>query len=286
MPYCESCGAQISLNAKFCGVCGAVRNQPTQTQQTQPQTSVKPVQPVTPKREKLNYYSPPAANAYVPPPQLPTMQAPVTQPMAQPYIPQAQSVSQPYPPQVQPTQQYMPQPQPSMPMQQPSGEAAIGYITFRKPKSMGRWDTYTGVFTTQRVIFAQMTQQMLNDAIKQSQAQAKAEGKGFFGQWGDQLRASFYYGRKYLSMPLDAIIAETPGNFALQNNGVSEVNIKLKRDKEGHVHELEAQFHSSQGNYEFHMDENSEFTDLLKRVYGDRVKMPFGYFAKSINIKF
>jgi len=86
-------------------------------------------------------------------------------------------------------------------------------------------------------------------------------------------------------MPPSAILAETPGNFALDNSSVSEVKIKLKRDSEGHVHELEAEFLSAQGKYEFHMDENSELTDLLKQVYGDRVKMPFGYFSKSINIK-
>jgi hypothetical protein len=33
------------------------------------------------------------------------------------------------------------------------------------------------------------------------------------------------------------------------------------------------------------MDENSEFIDTLKGAYGQRVDMPFGYFAKSINIK-
>jgi hypothetical protein len=284
MPYCESCGAQISVNAKFCGVCGAVRTQPTQTSQVQPQTQPVQTQPAAqPKREKLSYYSAPQANAYVPPPPLPVMLASAAQPMTQPYIPQAQPVTQPYMAQPQPQPVMQPSP---MPMQQPGGENAVGYIILRKPKSMGRWDTYTGVLTPQRLIFAQMTNQMINDAVKQSRDQAKAEGKGFFGQWGDQLRATFYYGRRYLSMPPDVILAETPGNFALNNSIVNEVKIKLKRDSEGHVHELEVEFHSAQGKYEFRMDENSESTDLLKRVYGDRVNMPFGYFSKAINIKF
>jgi hypothetical protein len=50
--------------------------------------------------------------------------------------------------------------------------------------------------------------------------------------------------------------------------------------------ELEVEFCSSAGKQVFRMDENSDFTGLLKQVYGDRVKMPFGYFSKSINIKF
>jgi hypothetical protein len=270
MPYCENCGGQISANAKFCGSCGAVRNQPSTNppqEKTQPAT-------VQIKRQPINYYSPPAANAYVPPPPVPTMQAPVNQqPTMQPYIP--------------PTQ---PQPQPvaaNTPMPQTGGETAVGVILLRKPKSMGRWDTFTGVVTTNRLIFAQMTSQMLTDAAQQSRDEAKAEGKGFFGQWADQLRATFGYTQKYLTMPPQAILAETPGNFALDNNSISRINVHLKGAHHEHNQrrEFEIKFYSNTGTYEFRMDENSEFIDTLKGTYGQRVDMPFGYFSKSINIK-
>jgi hypothetical protein len=273
MPYCENCGAQISANAKFCGTCGAARNQPATAppeEKTQPASTPAPLQV---KRQPINYYSPPSANAYVPPPPVPIMQAPVTQPPMQPYMP--------------PTQ---PAPQPvaaNAPMPQPNGETAIGVILLRKPKSMGRWDSFTGVITTHRLIFAQMTSQMLSDAAQQSRDQAKAEGKGFFGQWADQLRATFGYTKKYLTMPPQAILAETPGNFALDNNTISRINVHLKGAHHEHNQrrEFEIKFYSSSGTYEFRMDENSEFIDTLKAAYGQRVDMPFGYFSKSINIK-
>ena len=172
------------------------------------------------------------------------------------------------------------------PMAQVNGEVTVGVILFRKPKSLGRWDTYTGVVTNQRLIFAQMTSEMLKVAAQQSRDQAKAEGKGFFGQWSDQLKATWGYSRKYLTMPPQMILAETPGNFALYNSTISEIKVKLKENQDGQVRELEAQIHSTQGKFDFHMDENSDFTKLLKQVYGDRVKMPFGYFSKSVNIKF
>jgi hypothetical protein len=177
------------------------------------------------------------------------------------------------------------QPQPAPIMPQVGGEATVGVILFRKPKSLGRWDTYTGVVTSQRLIFAKMTNEMLKTAVQQSRDQAKAEGKGFFGQWSEQLKATWGYSQRYLTMPPQTILAETLCNFELYNNTISEIKVKLKRDSEGHVHELEVEVHSTAGKYEFHIDENSDFTDLLKRVYGDRVKMPFGYFSKSINIK-
>jgi len=127
---------------------------------------------------------------------------------------------------------------------------------------------------------------MMNDAVKQSRDQAKAEGKGFWGQWADQLRATFGYSQRYLSMQPDVIVAETPGNFYLNNDSIVEIKVKLKSlDRENTRNEFSVEFHSNAGKYEYHMDENSDSTDLLKKVYGDRVKMPFGYFSKTINIK-
>jgi hypothetical protein len=274
MPYCENCGAQINPNAKFCGSCGAARNQPaTNPTQVRNQPAPTPA-PAQAKRQSINYYSPPPANAYVPPPPVPTMQAPANQqPPMQPYTPPTQPATQPV--------------AANTPMPQPGGETAVGVILLRKPKSMGRWDTFTGVVTTHRLIFAQMTSQMLTDAAKQSRDQAKAEGKGFFGQWADQLRATFGYTKKYLTMPPQAILAETPGNFALDNNSISRINVHLKgaHNERNQRREFEIKFYSNTGTYEFRMDENSEFIDTLKGAYAQRVDMPFGYFAKSINIK-
>jgi hypothetical protein len=97
----------------------------------------------------------------------------------------------------------------------------VGVILLRKPKSLGRYDTYSGVLTNQRVIFAQMTSEMLTRAAQEARDQAKAEGKGFWGQWSDQLKGTFGYTKKYLTMPPQAILAETPGNFALNNNTIN-----------------------------------------------------------------
>ena len=254
MPYCENCGSQVNPNAKFCGNCGAARNQAATTK---PPVNAQPTQP---KRERLSYYSPPSPTS-TPPPSPP-------QPVMQTSTVQAPVRMQPAP--VTP---------------QAGSEATVGVILFRKPKSLGRWDTYTGVMTSQRLIFAQMTSEMLKVAVQQSRDQAKAEGKGFFGQWSDQLKATWGYSQRYLTMPPSAILTETPGNFELYNNTISEIKVKLKGNKEGEMRYLEVEIHSTAGKFEYHMDENSDFVNLLKQVYGDRVKMPFGYFSKSINIK-
>jgi hypothetical protein len=256
MPYCENCGSQVNPNAKFCGNCGAARNQQA--------TANAPVnvQPAQPKRERHSYYSPPS---------------PTSTPLASPSPPIIQPTTFQAPPSMQPAA--------SLPQAQAGSEVIYGAIVFRRLKSLGRWETFTGVVTSQRLIFAQMTSEMIKAAAQQSRDRAKAEGKGFFGQWSDQLRATWWYSQKYLAMPPQTILAETPGNFDLYNNTISEIKVKVDLDRDGQTRDLKVEIHSTAGKNEYHMSENSEWVNLLKQVYGEQVKMPFGYFNKSINIK-
>lgn len=134
------------------------------------------------------------------------------------------------------------------------------------------------------MIIAQMTNEMLKDYAQQAREQAKAEGKGFWGQWSDQLKASFGYTRRYLAMEPSAILYETPGNFEISNGGVREIKVELKRvgQQDQDRREFEIKIESTSGDYEFRMDEDNDYVNLLKQVYEDRVKMPFGYFFHPV----
>ncbi len=173
---------------------------------------------------------------------------------------------------------------PQMPPQRNYIEKALGVILLRKPKSLGRYDTFTAVVTGQRMIFAQMTSEMLKDSIQAARDQAKAEGKGFWGQWEEQLRASFSYSQRYLSMDPAAALSETPGNFAVNNDAIREIKLNLKnisRGQQTQLHEFEIEIASASGRYEFRMDERNDYVNLLKMVYGEKVKTPFGYFSSQ-----
>ncbi len=284
MSYCENCGSPLNSDAKFCGNCGTTAKKDTPAPEKFKETKFtsKKVSEQQPERDRLNYYSPPTGRTIPQAPfpiissQTQTAQSSHTPAVAAPtYQPPAKSQ-----PQSQIPPSYIAQPRNST-------ETTVGVILFRKPKSFGRYDTYTGVVTLERLIFAQMTPQMLNDAAMQAKEKAKAEGKGFFGQWGEQLRGTLGYINRYLDMPPETILSETPGNFAILNNTVHEIKIHLKNDYNDNQHrEFEAEIKTSNGTFKYNMDENSDFTDILKRVYGDRVRMPFGHFSKSVNIKF
>lgn len=259
MPYCEACGAEVSSTSKFCRNCGA-------PQRVSPAT----VQPL------------PAA------PASPTVQPAVTAPSPPPAV-------QPPPQPSQPATTYTPPPPPPPPVQgsvyaqspASSGERVLGVLVLRKQKSLGRYDSYTGVVTNHRMIFAQLTGDMMKQVATSARDQAKAEGKGFWGQWGDQLKTSFNYGQKYYSMQPSAILAETPGNFAFDNSTISEIKLKEERDNDRgmHVYEMKVEIHHSSGKYEIRMDQDSNFINLLKQVYGQRVKTPFGFSSHGVNIR-
>ena len=56
----------------------------------------------------------------------------------------------------------------------------------RRPVSLVKADSCVMVVTNRRMIIAQLTSQAMTDMAMQARERAKAEGKGFFGQWAEQ----------------------------------------------------------------------------------------------------
>lgn len=108
------------------------------------------------------------------------------------------------------------------------GEKTVYAIIAKKPKSFGRWDTYTLVLTDARIIVAQLTADMLKRAVTEANKAGKADGKGFFQRWGDQLKAASHYSQKYLDMEPEKILRENKANFALSNPDISSISFGRK----------------------------------------------------------
>jgi len=146
----------------------------------------------------------------------------------------------------------------------------------KKPKSFGRWDSYTLVVTEKQAIFAQLTSKMLKEAAAEAQSQGKEQGKGFFARWGDQLKSGFTYHERYWSMAPESIIAENPGNFTMDNSSIGSIRVKRKLEhRQDDIDETktELEFQSSAGKFRFSIDGYSDETaKVLRQVYGDRVK--------------
>ena len=103
----------------------------------------------------------------------------------------------------------------------PSGErilAVIGGLTLVGGFMGLKQKSYTLVITERRLVFAELTKEKVTAAVNAARDQAKAEGKGFFGQWGAQIGSTMTYSQAYWQMSPDAALAETPGNWAVDRS--------------------------------------------------------------------
>jgi len=142
----------------------------------------------------------------------------------------SQSYSTPPPPPSTVSTRNPPSPPPSYTPQRPIGETIITTVSnFQKPKSFGRWDAYILLATNQNLIIVQLTKDMVNKSIKQAQEQAKAEGKGFFGQWAAQLGTGFDYASQYHGWTKDQLLAEIPSALVIPHSSVTQVELRSEQ---------------------------------------------------------
>jgi len=91
-------------------------------------------------------------------------------------------------------------------------------------------DNYNLVLTTQRLIFAYVSKEMMNEAINAARQEAKAQGKGFLKQMAAQMSWHKVICRKYERMPTDAILSRYPGSFAVDNGAVRRIRLRQSTD--------------------------------------------------------
>ncbi|MDO8848792.1 MAG: hypothetical protein Q7W51_10450 [Coriobacteriia bacterium] len=110
---------------------------------------------------------------------------------------------------------------PVRPAAEPSGErviAVIGGLTLVEGFMGLKQKAYTLIITERRLIFSEVNKERAKAIIDAARDGAKAEGKGFFGQWGAQMKSSTSYNDVYWQMSPDAALAETPGNWAVERS--------------------------------------------------------------------
>lgn len=143
--------------------------------------------------------------------------------------------------------------------------------TLRKSKMLGfSNETYTLVVTNERSIFAQLTSAMLNAQVAEAKNKAKEEGKGFFGQWGAQLKTSFNYAKKYESMKPNDILKETEKNFEIKNSEIEKVKYKWYQDQDAARNYYDITIKTNSDKYKFKTETDPK--QGLKTAYGEKFK--------------
>jgi hypothetical protein len=161
-------------------------------------------------------------------------------------------------------------------------ETVLGAIPDARIKiGLLKSETWVLVVTDQRLLAARVTDELVKSIAEQARAQAKESGSGFFGQWGAQLKASFALGQRYCAMTPEAILAETPGNWALSPGQVSTIKVERKSrsssgDDDSSIDYLRITIEAAggKGTYETNDDKpgQREVQALLARTFGPVVK--------------
>lgn len=135
-----------------------------------------------------------------------------------------------------------------------------------KSKSLGRTDTYNLIVTSRRSIFAKLTSEIMNEIVKARRAKAEAEGKGFFGKWKAQMQGFNTYTDWYADKTPDFALAETQGNWAVDNAAISNVRVNEETDDESGVETYYIEFTTAAGRFDFSMQYDPK--ELLAKGYG------------------
>ena len=159
----------------------------------------------------------------------------------------------------------------------PVGETVnVTISNLQKPKSFGRWDAYILLATSQNLMIVQLTKDMVNQSIKQAQDAAKAEGKGFFGQWAAQLGTSFDYAAQYRGWTKEQVLAKIPNTMIIPHSSVSQVELRSERQssygKDVDTYKYKLKIHAAGSVHEFEATTIDTNLKTLKNLYGGRFK--------------
>ena len=160
-------------------------------------------------------------------------------------------------------------------------ETVLGAIPDARIKTgMFKTEAWMLVVTDQRLIGARLSDERRKQVAESARAEATAAGSGFLGQLGAKLRVGPALMKCYGAMAPEAIVGETPGNWALLPDQVK--SIKVERKTSGSFDDNAGEFHfvritidtgQGKGSYDTQDDDPNEQSvkALLERLFGPRV---------------
>jgi len=157
----------------------------------------------------------------------------------------------------------------------PQGESVVGVIAgLQRRKGLLGYETFNVVVTPGRLVFALMTQQMMNDAVRQAQQEAKSQGKGLLGQMAAQMGWLGIMSERYHATLVEAALAEQPENFFLPNSQIRQVKLERRENRQKHTHSDHVLIVAASGKYEFEIKgaNPGDVKQLLGRVLGAAVR--------------
>ena len=114
-----------------------------------------------------------------------------------------------------------------------------------------RYQTYSLIVTPRRLVFARVSAKLMNQAVAQSRAEAKDQGRGFFGQWAAQFGWLTVLEQSYRKTPVDTILTQYPGSFTLLSAEVRRITANTDEDDDSGKVTTELRIETTSGKYRF-----------------------------------
>jgi hypothetical protein len=155
-------------------------------------------------------------------------------------------------------------------------EAVIGVIPHLVQSTGGlKSRGWMLISTNQRILLAQFSGPMMQEALALSKAKAKGFGKLLAGK---VLLAPdvVEYCRKYFKMQPEQILAETPGNVSLNLSEIRRAYIDYEQDEKDEDSSIRMDRYwltilSDKGEYKYVFDADPQDIKVLRDALGDRV---------------
>ena len=108
-----------------------------------------------------------------------------------------------------------------------TAEQLIGVIPgISRKKGLFAVEGFSLVVTEKRLIFAVVTSEMVKEAAKKANEEAKANGKGFMAGMLEAATVGYTIHKRYFDMTPEAALAENSTNFAVELSRVKKVKIE------------------------------------------------------------
>lgn len=174
---------------------------------------------------------------------------------------------------------YTPPPPPytstaSLPVSQERAEPIVAALPgLNRRKGLFGSQSFNLFITPERMIFAQVTSEMLKQAADQAKQNAKQQGKGFFGQWGAVIGANKFLLDRYQCMPIENILVENAENFFIMNQQVRAIKARSNFDPDTNQPDsMEIQYSGGKMKFDLSGCNAGEVKKVLKPVFGKVVK--------------
>jgi hypothetical protein len=164
-----------------------------------------------------------------------------------------------------------PPPPENPPQTQSTPEKISSFIIAQKQKHFGNPEYYTGILTSERLIFVPMTKDNLKEVTAISRAQAKNN---------QTTEPTYPYQQNMLAMGPAAVLAQNAGCITIQNNQINQLKVTVESsvgDGYSDFQEFELQLATYQGAYTFRMTKRNEYITRLKQAYPEKIKLPPNY---------